>query len=589
MKLLTALYAKLNSLQNAVSRFPVTFVFICVIAVLNAISIENGSADFFKLELSLTLGCFVYAVLQVFFERFLSKVFYRILFIATAVAVTIGYYLLVSQYKTVGIEIGLRTIIALFAMLILFILIPSIKSKASFNNTFMIFFKALFTSAFFSAIIWGGISLIILAIDALLFKVNSNIYTHVINIIWVVFAPTFFLSLFPPFAQNEENELKIEKAAQCPKFLSVLISYVLVPLTEVYSVVLIIYIIKSFGTSFWTNNLLEPLILSYSIAIIILYILASDISNKFAVFYRAVFPKILVPVVIFQLVSTVINAFDSGVTQIRYFVLIYGLYAIIAGVLLSFLPVRKNGIIAAVIIIFSVFSICPPVDVFTVSRVSQISLLESTLKQDNMLVNNTLFPKSSISQNDKKKISGAMQSLNDIEHLKDLKWLPQDFVLYEDFESKFGFPYNDLRTPQANISNVYFQIDSSQPLPISGYDFIKQVNVYFSGDKQSNKICSFTVSNTTYSLEQDISGTDYIIKINDISGNTIISFDLKQALDTLVKNNISQKNMMPVSEMTFTTENSKAKMEFIIENANISTGTGQNNTNDTIEVLFNIK
>jgi hypothetical protein len=591
MKLLAALYGRLKSLLKAAFRFPVTFVFVCAIAVLNAISIQNSNVDFSKLVLSLVLGSFIYAVFQVLFEKYSSKIYYRIIFMASAAAITTGYYFLIAQFKTVSTETSLRTMIALFAMLMLFILIPSIKSKASFNNTFMIFFKAVFTSAFFSAIIWGGITLIISAIDSLLFKVNGNIYNHVVNIIWVVFAPTFFLSLIPSFAPGNENELKIEKAALCPKFLSILISYVLIPLVEIFSVVLIIYIVKSFGSSFWTNNLLEPLILSYAIAIIILTILASDISNKFAVFYRAVFPKILVPVVIFQLISSFINVFSSGITLMRYFVLIFGLYACIAGVLLSFLPVRKNGIIAAVIIVFSIISICPPVDVFTVSRVSQISLLESTLKQDNMLVDNKLVAKDSISQDDKDKIVGAMQNLNDMQYLNYLKWLPSDFNYDNDFESQFGFPSYTSGFPKSNITNVNFQIDSSNPVPISSYDFMQQINVDFSNDTRSTKISSFTASGTTYSLYQDTNMVSSVIKITDSSGNTVISYNFKEAYDALIKNSSSTKVKIPVSQMTFIAENSKAKMEFIIQNANITLDKGsvQMGSNASVQVLFSIK
>jgi hypothetical protein len=589
MRLLTALFGKLKSLLNAVFRFPIIIIFLCVIALLNAISIEHSSSDFFKIELSLTMGCFVYAVFQVCFEKCLSKFYYRIIFMAFSVAISTGYYFLIAPYKTIGIEIRLRTIIATFALLILFILIPSIKSKTSFNNTFMIFFKSIFTSVFFSAIIWGGISLIIFAVDSLLFKVNSNIYIHVINIIWVVFAPIFFLSLFPCFVQSDENELKIERASVPPKFLSVLISYILVPLSGIYSVVLIIYIIQRVGTSFWTNNLLEPLILSYAITIIVLYILASDIRNKFAIFYRAVMPKVLVPVVLFQLVASIINTVDSGITQPRYFVLIFGVYAVISGVLLNILPVRKNGIIAIVIVIFSIISITPPVDVFTISRVSQISILEGTLSQDNMLVNNKLIAKSSISQADKTKIINSMQSINDMEHLKDLTWLPTNFNLYTDFDSKFGFSNGNSGNPQSNVINTYFQIDNTQPLQISGYDFIQLVNVSIGGDTTNNEIGSFTVSNATYKLFQTQTDKDITIKIEDSSSSTIISYSFKQAFDSLSANNTSTKNTMPVAQMTFTTENNKAKMKFIIQNASITTGTGQNNSNASVEVLFSVK
>ena len=68
-----------------------------------------------------------------------------------------------------------------------------------------------------------------------------------------------------------------------------------------------------------------------------------------------------------------------GVTHGRYYVILFGIFATIAGLIFSFLPIKKNGIIVAVLIVFSAISIIPPIDAFTVSRVNQINLLEKTL------------------------------------------------------------------------------------------------------------------------------------------------------------------------------------------------------------------
>ena len=75
-------------------------------------------------------------------------------------------------------ELTIRTSVALFALLFAFIWIPVIKSKVSFNQSFMISFKSIFNSGFFSGVIYGGIAIIITAVDQLIFSVDYKAYAH---------------------------------------------------------------------------------------------------------------------------------------------------------------------------------------------------------------------------------------------------------------------------------------------------------------------------------------------------------------------------------------------------------------------------
>ena len=158
--------------------------------------------------------------------------------------------------------------------------------------------------------------------------------------------------------------------------------------------------IKSIGGEFWTDNLLEPMLVSYAITVILVYILASEIENKFTWFFRKIFPKVLVPIVLFQITSSTLSLADTGVTHTRYYVILFGLFAAISGILLSILPVRKNGVIAALLIVFATISIVPPVDAFTISRNSQTDALKDVLEQNNMLEDNKIKPNKSITEKD---------------------------------------------------------------------------------------------------------------------------------------------------------------------------------------------
>ena len=328
------------------------------------------------------------------------------------IVLTAGYYLIILPASTLSMEIMIRTSVALFALLFAFIWVPVIKSEIRFNNSFMIAFKAFFNTLLFSVVIYGGVALIISAIDLLIFSVDYKVYSHAGNIIFILFAPMYFLSLIPiyPGESNrdpEETKRQSEvvlKAAECPKFFELLISYIIIPLIAVFTIILLVYIIKNIGGEFWSDNLLEPLIVSYSIFVIVLYLLASELENRFTVLFRKILPKVLVPIVVFQIISSLLSLSETGITHTRYYVILYGLFAAVSGILLSFLPVRKNGSVAALLIIFSIFSIVPPVDAFSISKSSQINLVEKVLLENKMIEEDTITPNSHVSNEDKRRL-----------------------------------------------------------------------------------------------------------------------------------------------------------------------------------------
>ncbi|WML39467.1 DUF4153 domain-containing protein [Neobacillus sp. OS1-2] len=584
MKWMRSLQAKLTGLTDAIVRFPLTTLFLVGAAAINASTINAGTHQSILL-VTFVVGAFLSAVFQVDIERFSSKASIRFLLMILVILLTAGYYLIVRPAPTLSMEIEIRTGVALFALLIAFIWIPVIKSEISFNQSFMIAFKSFFNTLFFSGVIFGGLAIILSAIHQLIFNINSAAYSHTANIVFILFAPMYFLSLIPTYPRKNKRKEYIEKAASCPKFLDILLSYILIPLLSVFTLILLIYIIKNIGGEFWKDNLLEPMLVSYAITVILMYILVSEIENKFTAFFRLIFPKVLVPIVLFQITSSILSVVDTGVTHTRYYVILFGIFAAAAGILLSFLPVRKNGVIAVMLIIFSVISIVPPVDAFTISRSSQIDTLKNVLLKNKMLENNTIRPDDTIPAKDKQIITDTISYLEMMGYTKKIEWLPDDFNAYHDFLDTFGFKEYQ-NAGQVNPS-IYLNLAQETPITITGYDTFATIEINMAEKNREGKIFDIKKQGKTYSLLKDMQQDQWVLTLEGANNQALITFHTQKIFDKFYDYQPTA-GQLSAEEATFTEENDRAKITIVVQNVGIEKQY-KRNTNATLLVFVQVK
>lgn len=600
MKLLDKIREKLSNLVEALSRYPLTVVFLVAAAVVNAMAIEQD-VDYTKYLLTFLVGAFLGFALQAGWERFFNRLSYRMTAMGLGLVMTLGYFLIVRQYTSTSMETWIRTAVALFALLIAYIWVPVIKSEVSFNGSFMACFKSFFNSLLFSGVIFMGVTLILTAIDLLLFRVPEKSYLHTLNIVGMLFAPIYLLSLIPiyPGASDknrspenlEHNREKLERSCLCPKFLEVLISYIIIPLLSVYTVILIIYIARNITGNFWTDNRLEPMLVGFAIAVILLYILASNLTNKFAEWFRKIFPKVLVPIVLFQIVASVLRIQETGMTHSRYYVILFGIFAAVSGILMSFMPVRKNGIIAALLIGFSLFSIIPPVDAFTISRASQVGRLTDTLVENKMLENSTISPNALLSEVDKKIISDTVNYLAMMEYTREIPYLGENFDVHEDFYNTFGFyRYEENLYGQ---DSVYLNLNQQSPLDISDYETFVVANFYMLEEKMDPIICDFESTGKSYTLSRAKTGVAGALLLTDATGQVLMQINMKDVFDyfdTSQGGNYQiSKDFVNADEATFTQENDKAVISLVPMFLAIEKSGSETLYNGDFYVLIHIK
>lgn len=575
MNKLKKLSISLKGFTNALYRFPLTGLFLLIATILNHLELSGGRGDYSSYIMTLGIGAIITAVGQVIYERGYKLTNNRILIHVFAILLTFLYYYSIARHSDFNMINSVRTIIILLILVLLFIWIPVAKSSLTFNESIIITFKSLFITIFFALIIFLGAILINFAIDSLLFSTSYRFAGYAANIIFLLYAPIYFLSLIPIYprvynniADNEEDDINKERIenivrrAHSDKYLVVLFSYIIIPITGIFTVILLLYIIKNIGSSFWTDNLLEPMMVSYSITVILVYLLTSLFDNRITVLFRKIFPKVLIPIVLLQTVASFMKIGDMGITHNRYFVILYGIFAIIAGLVFSILPVKKNGIIAPILILMSVISITPPIDAFSISISNQSNMLREALDRNNMMENNKVVPNSNISKEDKEIIIQAINYLREVDYKENLREVIKDSYGYTDFNKTFGFDYG------YNDTSIYYNFNllAGEFIDISNYDIF--VTTYMQSGiatDSSIKIGDFDYNGIIYTLR----------KIDDNGQGSFVLFDnrmeeiIRISNDDIINHFLSyneEYKELTQEEAKVSKENDKARITIVVQN-----------------------
>lgn len=581
----------IKGIFEAVFRFPLTSVSLLGAALITfrLIAVNDTNVLLQKLIFTFVVGAVLGVAAQFTVERFPKLSQKRFLAYGVTLLLIIGYFLILLPAPNISNEITVRSIVAVFALICIALWIPNYKSEVDFNLVTLIHFKGAATSLLYSAVLSAGLFAIIAAIDILLFKIDSDVYAYTMTIVWIIFAPIYYLSLLPNFnSEFEEDKSKVAHTSNYPKFLDILVSKIFIPLISAYTLVLIAYFVKILFTRVWPSGQIGPMVLVYSIVGLLIYVLSSLLENRFALFYRKVFPKILIPIVIMQLISVGIRLNSYGITESRYYIAIFSVFSIIIGFLLSFSPISKNGWIALLAAAFAVVSVIPPVDAFTVSRNSQINRIESIMEKEGILVNDKIIKKENVPEKTRIEITNILNYLERSSSLEYVKWLPEDFSIYEDLKNTMGFEptyssYIDEKRKYINIS-----IDHREPLPISGYEVLLSASAGRYFDLKETSDVKFELDGKGYTLKASkVSQDEVYISIIDASGTEIIGTGLYNFAKELIDQNDASNEIFSAEKLSFEVVRGEFKMKIIFQNINGILGDSSDSGTDyVVYVLF---
>ena len=560
-----------TNLKTTLTRFPVVLLFLAYLTATMFYTIEDDFSNeslLGRMFFSGIFGALLATEVQFMLERFKNLKKYTLVLHALTILLTVGYYFFmtnddISQFMVVHL------FVISFALFAAYLYMPSAKNNVNFGNVALAHFKAAFTAILYGVVLYLGFVAIFGAIDILLFDIDTKIYAHLANIAFVFFTPVYYLSLLPKFNSEEEYDIKKNQVSfNYPRVLEILVSYILIPLISIFSVVLIVYFIKILVTGVWPVGQVGPMVLGYSAVGYFIYILGHNIDNRFSILYRKIFPIVLIPLVAMQLVSSYIRVDAYGITESRYYVILFGVFSIVCALMLIISKKKNANSIVLLSAIFALLSIIPPVDAFTVSKNSQVSRLEEILANNNMLVDNEVVPNKVVSKEDKYEITNISDYLARMGYLRDIEWFPEEYIsdsgYYRNFELIYGFnPYYDGNLPGEAPRYVYATLDNNIEIDVSGYDKLIKINI-FNSTNQNTTVSTFNIDNTRYTIKQKTDDIGYItLTISDNSNNSIIEIPMKGFIDRLFENANEPKSLMSPDELTIEEQNENIKVKII--------------------------
>lgn len=559
MRFWSRLKDSLSGIGQALARYPVTVLWLMGIAILNMIEIESSFSRYSQFIFTFVIGAMLSMVGQHIYERFYKKTTHRWLILGGSVLLTILYYFTLTSGDIFEYVYFIRTSVFLFSLLIAFIWIPSISNKqVHFHQNFLAIFKALLTILLFSGVLTIGIFAIIVSIDTLLFTMPADSTIHAANIIWCLFAPVYFLGMVPVYHEQGSQEGAREDAYLVPRFLEILLTYIVIPIVAIYTIILLMYVLLNIGGQFWTDNLLEPLLVAYAIVVIVVYLLSCNIDHRFADLFRKIFPKIMLPIVAFQTTSSILKIQEMGITYGRYYVILFGIFAVISGVIFSFFPPNRNGWIAIVLLVLGMISVTPPIDAFTVARNSQMSRLEKTLVENNMIENGMVQADASISVEDKIVVTRSVDNLEMFGEIERVDYLPQDFDVYADFEEVFGFPMTySTQIPGSPGNYAYLNLSEETVMNVEGVDYWGYV--FFSSEEEKEwEVGQGNILKIIYQ-EDDY----FTLQLTDQNGTEIINGNMSEAIERAFEQS-DVREPLEIEDMLFVVENDAAKVTIVM-------------------------
>lgn len=570
MKFFNRIKATLFNTRESVERFPITILMSVLLVILliyfnenrfhmDSVAIENLSRLNMTVGMGIPLSLCIVLLIESLEKK--NKLLNIVLYGLGAIFLVLLYFLILDKLRLVQISRYLGTFIF---FILAFFYIPKIHNEKTLEKYVIKIFSGGFLTAIYSGVLFLGLTAILFTIDSLFdVNINSKYYFYLFLIVVFIFGISLFLSKIPKRDENLDNQ-------EYSKSLKVLLVYIVIPLLIAYNLILYAYFIKILITWQWPKGLVSHLVLwSSALSIGVIFLITPVLEeNKLAKVFKIWFPKAVLPILVMMFISIWQRVNQYGITENRYYIIIFGLW--IFGIMLyfSFKKPLRNIFIPISLSIIVLISIYGPLSSFSFSIRSQNNRLNNILVKNGFLYEGKIISKPDTPNEVKKEINNIIYYFDNTHTLNDIHVLPKDFKI-SDVKNVFGFEYVPLSSYNPEQNYFYYNMNPfNKTLNISGYDYYVNMS---SWNNQSLSIDDITIG---------YNSNNHILTIK--RGNTLL---LEQDMMIFVrdiydkKKGINEKFTDNIEDMTYISENDNIKAEFIFTSIS-----GRANLSDDITI-----
>ena len=422
---------------NAWSKFLTSFAIIAVIAAINFFVAES----YFKKKSARIYSYIIGFAIAGIFERFVNynafgTSIYRILIGYSIVAFLIGLFKVI---KNSGLEL-------------------SKYCTRSFKNLFG-------TGVIYGILVVGFILIMTIAISLLTpGKDYEPVMRAQIAIFGLFLVPATLLSI-----TNTEGESS--------KFIEAVISFVLLPLTALATIIIYIYMMKILALRQIPQNSIYKIIAGLFVVAFPVWVMTYEYKqkNKFVEVFSKIMPIAFIPLIGLQVYSIGARIGENGITPVRYMGVMFIIFEIIA-IVLSIVNKRKyltNALLVAAVLM-AISTILPVVNMEEISNYNQASRLKNAWREGESFT--------SLSSEEKATASSAYRYLLRQENSE--KYLPK-YLDKEELTEKLiehYSPYGDedetYDEKRTTYKRVNYQYPDDEVITVEGYNCIKKFQVY---------------------------------------------------------------------------------------------------------------
>lgn len=393
-----------------------------------------------------------------------------------------------ARYDYVSVIAVARVLAVMLISVLTFIVLASYPAeKSDFSHSLFMTHKAFFVSLFYGLVIMGGASGVAGAFQALLYNdMSEKVYMYIATLTgFIVY--TMFVGYFPDFRKGQEDS-KRQIAQKQPRFIEILLVYILIPIVLAMTVVLLTWAIKTILAGMGESSFirLSGIATSYGMVGLWLHIMVTHNDSRLAKFYRKIYPIAALAILAFEAWALVFQLGTSGLKTAEYSFSLLLILTASAAILLLIYKSKAHLPIVAITCALTIFAVLPVTGYYSLPVRAQIDRLENILSSQNILKDGELMPAAVEPEKDVRiAVTDAVEFIAYAEGAKLPDWFDQDLAQSDVFQDKFGFektwPEFEPSGPAGYIGTFLYL--PSEPIAISDYDWaVNPQNIYGKGD-----------------------------------------------------------------------------------------------------------